>query len=86
MRNRKHVAMGEPWLFADGSAFSLAQKKPLASWQSAVQKRGGMPNVVDSRPREAISSLLRKLQTSLLLSGMLTAAYGIESIDLHNER
>jgi hypothetical protein len=86
MRNRKYVAFGGAWFDAAWLASSLAQKKPLACWQSPVQKRGGMPNVSESRPLETISSLLRKLQMTLPLSGVLTAAYGVEGVNLRNER
>jgi hypothetical protein len=63
---------------------SLAQKKPLAFWQSAVQKSGGMLNLVDSRPPETISSRLRKLETSLPSSGVLASVSGWNSMNLRN--
>jgi hypothetical protein len=80
--NRKHVALDEA--VVDFPSSSLAQKKPLAFWQSAVQNSGGMPNVVDIRPRDTISSLLRKLQKSLPSSGVLGAVSGGNRVNLRN--
>jgi hypothetical protein len=76
MSNRKHVTVDEAWFAVACPACPLAQKNPLASWQSGVQNNGGILHAADSRPRATILSLLRKLQMSLLLLGVLAAVSG----------